>query len=171
MTIRDMLLQEFDLESPYTRRSLERVPLDKSDWKPHDRSMTLGWLATFIAVSPSWGVKTLQTDEFDPRAGGGGRPPLAGTTAELLAMFDREHGALRAAIAATTEAQLAGTFTLKPGGTVWFTQPRWLVLRAYILNHIVHHRAQLGVYLRLLGVPVPAIYNDSADEQGGMFRE
>ncbi len=173
MTLRDALLQELDLETPYTRRTLERVPIDKAAWKPHDKSITLGWLATFIASCPSWGVKMLEVSEFDPFAAGsgGGRPPMPKNTEELLALFDLQHGALRGAIAATNDQVLAGEFTLKPGGTVWFTQPRWIALREYILNHIVHHRAQLGVYLRLLGIAVPAIYNDSADEKGGVFRE
>ena len=171
MTLQEALLREFDLELPYTRRSLERVPMDKREWKPHDKSMTLGWLATFLAICPSWGVMTIEKDEFDPRAASGGqRPQVAETTGALLAMFDQQYGAFRAALAATNDAHLERTFTLKSGGEVWFAQPRWLVLREYILNHIVHHRAQLGVFLRLNGIAVPAIYNDSADEKGGVFR-
>jgi uncharacterized damage-inducible protein DinB len=172
MTIREALIQEFDLELPYTRRSLERVPTDKFDWKPHEKSMTLGWLATFLALVPTWGVMAIEKDEFDPTASSGGQRPSLPTSADqLLATFDQNYGKLRTALAAATDAHLQTTWTLKPGGTVWFTQPRWLVLRGYILNHIVHHRAQLGVYLRLQGIAVPAIYNDSADEKGGVFRE
>jgi hypothetical protein len=170
MTIRECLIREFDLELPFTRRCLERVPMDKFAWKPHEKSMTLGWLSTFLALCPTWGVMTLERDEFDPSAAGGGRPPLATSRAELLGLFDRNYGALRASLEATSDARLEGNWTLKSKGEVWFTEPRWLVLRTYILNHIVHHRAQLGVYLRLNGVAVPAIYNDSADELGGVFR-
>ena len=172
MTIRDALLQEFDLERPFTRKSLERVPIDQFAWKPHDRSMTLGWLATFIALCPTWGVMTVNVDEFDPAAapGSGKRPDLPTTREQLLALFDKNFDDLRAAIAGTTDDHLLTNWTLKSKGALWFTQPRWLVLRVFILNHIVHHRAQLGVYLRMLGVPVPAIYNDSADEKGGVFR-
>jgi DinB family len=171
MSIRDALLREFDLELPYTRRSLERVPLEKGDWKPHEKSMTLGWLATFLAICPSWGVMTISKDEFDPQtASGGQRPEIAKTTEALLSLFDKNYGAFREALADADDRHLEQPFTLKAGGKVWFTQPRWLVLREYILNHIVHHRAQLGVFLRLNGIAVPAIYNDSADEQGGVFR-
>lgn len=89
MTLRDALLREFDLELPFTRRSLERVPMDKLDWKPHEKSMTLGWLATFLAICPSWGVMTIEKDEFDPRAASGGqRPEVAKSTDALLALFE-----------------------------------------------------------------------------------
>src|SRR6185503_6781939 len=136
MTIREALIQEFDLELPYTRRSLERVPTDKFDWKPHEKSMTLGWLATFLALVPTWGVMAIEKDEFDPTASSGGQRPSLSTSADqLLAMFDQNYGKLRTALAAATDAHLQTTWTLKPGGTVWFTQPRWLVLREYILNH------------------------------------
>jgi uncharacterized damage-inducible protein DinB len=171
MTIREALLEEFDLELPFTRRSLERVPFDKFDWKPHEKSMTLGWLATFLALVPTWGVMTIEKDEFDPAATSGGqRPGLPASRDELLAMFDKNYGAFRAVLAGTTDDHLATMWTLKSKGEVWFTQRRWLVLREFILNHIVHHRAQLGVYLRLQGIAVPAIYNDSADEKGGVFK-
>lgn len=171
MTLRDALLMEFDLEQPFTRRSLERVAMDQPDWKPHEKSMTLGWLATLLALTPSWGVMAIERDEFDPRAASGGkRPDLPTTTEQLLALFDEHYAKFRAALAATTDDHLQTPWTLKPGGEVWFTQPRWLALREYILNHIIHHRAQLGVYLRLQGIAVPAIYNDSADEKGGVFR-
>ena len=171
MTIRDALIREFDLELPYTRRSLERVPIDKFTWKPHEKSMTLGWLATFLALVPTWGVMAIEKDEFDPSASGGKRPDLPASMDALLGLFDENYTALRKALAETTDTHLQTDWTLKPGGQVLFTQPRWLVLREYILNHIVHHRAQLGVYLRLQGIAVPAIYNDSADEKGGVFRE
>lgn len=171
LTIRDALLREFDVELPFTRRSLERVPVDKFDWKPHEKSMTLGWLATFLALVPTWGVMAIEKDEFDPTAASGGkRPSLPTSSSELLGMFDRNYAAFRTALAGTSDAHLQTRWTLRSRGDVWFTETRWLVLREYILNHIVHHRAQLGVYLRLQGIAVPAIYNDSADEKGGVFR-
>jgi uncharacterized damage-inducible protein DinB len=171
MTLREALLQEFDLEQPLTRRCLERVPEGKNEWKPHDKSMTLGWLSTFLAISPSWGVVVIEKDEFDPRQGGTPGRQEAQSNKQLLSLFDEHYGACRKALAGTSDAHLEKPWTLRPGGQVLFTQPRWLVLREYIFNHIVHHRAQLGVYLRLNGIAVPAIYNDSADEQGGVFRE
>jgi hypothetical protein len=170
VTLRDALLQEFDLERPLTRLSLERVPEGRNDWRPHEKSMTLGWLATFLAISPSWGVFVLERDAFDPATGGGPRRMEAQTNAELLALFDKYHGALRESLAKSSDEHLLQPWTLGMGGQTLFTQPRWLVLREYIFNHLVHHRAQLGVYLRLNGIAVPAIYNDSADEKGGVFR-
>ena len=155
---------------PFTRRCLERVPEGKNGWKPHEKSMTLGWLSTFLAISPSWGVFVLDRDEFDPATAGGPSRQEAQSNSQLLSLFDQHYGACRDKLAAATEAHLEMPWTLKPGGHVLFTQPRWLVLREYIFNHIVHHRAQLGVYLRLNGIAVPAIYNDSADEKGGVFR-
>ena len=171
MTLRDALIREFDLELPYTRRSLERVPIDKFDWKPHEKSMTLGWLATFLALVPTWGVMAIEKDEFDTAAASGGkRPELPSSIDALLGLFDQNYAAFRETLASTTDAHLETKWTLKAGGQTWFTETRWLVIREYILNHIVHHRAQLGMYLRHHGIAVPAIYNDSADEKGGVFR-
>jgi uncharacterized damage-inducible protein DinB len=172
VTLKDALLKEFDLELPYTRRSLERVPLDKFDWKPHEKSMTLGWLATFLALVPTWGNMVIEREDFDIKAASAGRrPEMPKTRDELLAMFDQNYGRFRDALAGTSDAGLQINWTIRNGDELWFTQPRWLALREYILNHIVHHRAQLGIYLRMHSIPVPAIYNDSADEKGGVFRD
>jgi uncharacterized damage-inducible protein DinB len=171
MTLRDALLKEFELESPFTRRSLERVPIEKFSWKPHERSMTLGWLATFIATVPTWGKIVIEQPGLDAGLAAGARPELPASSQDLLAMFDENYGKLRAALARTSNYHLETPWTLRFKGEVFFTRPRWLALRTFILNHITHHRAQLGVYLRLLGIPVPAIYNASADEPGGMFRD
>jgi uncharacterized damage-inducible protein DinB len=171
MTLRDALLTQFDLEAAETRRTLERVPMNKPDWKPHERSMTLGWLATFLAVMWSWGNSILEKDEFEPDLTSGGKPELPKTTEQLLGMFDKITGAFRASLAATDDAALTKSWTLKLNDKPPLTQPKWLMIQAFILNHAVHHRGQLTVYLRLNGVPVPAIYNDSADEKGGIFRD
>jgi uncharacterized damage-inducible protein DinB len=165
-----LLLQELDLEADFTRRHLERVPMDRLDFKPHEKSMTLGWLATFIAILPSWGAITLGPAEFDVA---GPVPPehsrIATSQDELLALFDRNIAAAREALTRMTDDRLDEPWSLKAGDHTVFTQPRGLVYRTFIVNHLVHHRAQLGVFLRMLGVPVPAVYNDSADEKGGMF--
>ena len=170
MNMRDALLQEFDLERPLTRRCLERVPEGKNDWQPHEKSMTLGWLSTFLAISPSWGVAVMEHDVFDPSAQAGPPPKIAETNDQLLRLFDDHYAKCRDAIAKASEEHLLTPWTLNMKGGALFTQPRWLVLREYIFNHIVHHRAQLGIYLRMNDISVPAIYNDSADEQGGVFR-
>ena len=170
MTLRDALLQEYDLERPFTRRSLERVPVEKFDWKPHDKSMTLGWLATFLAIVPSWGPIVINQPELDAGGAGSARPEIPVSSSQLLGLFDEHYTKFRDALTSTSDEHLLTPWTLKFKGEVFFTQPRWLAIRTFILNHITHHRGQLGVYLRLLNIPVPAIYNASADEQGGMFR-
>jgi uncharacterized damage-inducible protein DinB len=135
--------------------------------------MTLGWLSTFLCVMWSWGVITIEQESFDPaaRQGAGQRPPAPATTGDMLQLFDDNVGSFRKALQNTNDAHLERPWKLLSNGALFFEQPRWLVLRSYILNHAVHHRAQLGVYLRLQGIAVPAIYNDSADEKGGVFRD
>lgn len=173
MKLSEALLAELAVEAPFTRLHLERVPMDKLDFKPHEKSMTLGWLATFLAVLPTWGIFTLGQDAYDvaPRGAAPMENRVASSRQELLAMFDKNIGAVRSAVAAATDEQLRRPWSLLAGGNKIFTQPRFLVFRTFCLNHMVHHRAQLGVFLRLNGVPVPAVYNDSADERGGMFAE
>jgi len=169
----ELLRKELELEALYTRRHLERVPMDKLDFKPHEKSMTLGWLATFTAILPSWGSLTLAQNEFDVAPPGGSQEDytIAKSTDALLALFDRNISGVREALARVTDDQLDEPWSLKAAGHTVFSQPRGLVYRTFIVNHLVHHRAQLGVFLRMLGVAVPAVYNDSADEKGGMFME
>ena len=155
----DLLVQEFDLENKYTRKTLERVPIDKFDWKPHEKSMTLGWLSTFIALAPTWVPPIFDRDRFDPAAPGG--PPRerknAASVKELLETFDRNVAAAHAAIAGASDEALQEPWTLAMGGKEVFTQPRWLALREYVLNHEIHHRAQLNMYLRMLGITPPSV--------------
>jgi uncharacterized damage-inducible protein DinB len=171
MSFREQLLVEFDLEIPFIREHLARVPDDKLDWKPHARSMTLGWLSTFLGVLWTWAEIIVKQDSFDVVKAYADAPPptIPKTRAEIVAQFDTHTTAARAAIAAADEASMLEPWTFLADGKMVWTQPRWLVLRTIIMNHAVHHRAQLGVFLRLLDVPVPAVYNDSADEKGGMF--
>jgi hypothetical protein len=167
------LLSELDLEATFTRKHLERVPMERADFKLREKSMTLGWLATFLAIMPTWGAFTLTLDSFDV-APEGPRPPerrVAESRDQLLAMFDTNLLTVRTALQGTTDERLAQPWSLLSGGKAIFTRPRALVFETYFLNHMVHHRAQLGVYLRACDVPVPAVYNGSADEQGGMFME
>ncbi len=167
MTIKDALLPEFDFEMEKARKTLERVPEDKLGWKPHEKSGTMGWLAGHLAELPRWAAVTLNQDTFDiaPPGAPHYQPPLPASRQEILDIFDKNVAAARAAIASVSDGQLQQKWTLLRGGQEIFSMPRAAVLRNFVLNHLIHHRAQLGVYLRLNDVPVPAIYGPSADEQ------
>jgi uncharacterized damage-inducible protein DinB len=169
MAIRDALLPEFDMEMASTRKLLERVPVEKAEFKPHAKSGSLGWLAWHVADLPHWVVETVNKDELDFAPAGVPRPapPKVDSREALLASFDKKVADARAAIAGVSDERLAGPWTLKAGGNVIFTMPRATVLRSFVMNHLIHHRAQLGVYLRLNDVPVPGMYGPSADEKGG----
>ena len=163
MPLVDALLPEFDHEMTTTRKALERLPEDKFDWKPHAKSFSLGALATHLANLPTWGTETLTKSEIDLPAV---QPPASAlpSKTELIATFDRNVAAARAAITGKTDAELLAFWSLKRGGKTLFTMPKTAVLRSFVLSHVIHHRAQLGVYLRLLDVPVPATYGPTADE-------
>jgi uncharacterized damage-inducible protein DinB len=162
MPMVDALLPEFDHEMTTTRKVLERVPEDRFDWKPHAKSFSLGALATHVATLPTWGTETLNKSEIDIA---GAQPPAAPSSkAELMATFDKNVAAARSALAGKTDAELLATWTLKRGGKAVFSMPKTAVLRSFVLSHLIHHRGQLSVYLRLLDVPVPSIYGPSADE-------
>ena len=168
MALSDALLPEFDQEMKNTRRTLERVPEDKLDWRPHEKSTTLGGLTTHLSNLPSWASFALDRDSLDIAPVG--EPPLRleqiKSVSEALEMFDQNVVAARAAIAGASDEQLQQTWTLLHGGRTVFALPRAAVLRTVVMNHIIHHRAQLGVYLRLNDVPVPSLYGPSADEGG-----
>jgi uncharacterized damage-inducible protein DinB len=166
MSITDWLLPEFDAEMVSARRVLERVPLDDPGWKPHESSMTIGYLAFLVANLPGWTTGTLTQTELDiqPPPGKSWTDDVPTTREGLLELFDKNVVEARNALVAATEESLQVPWTLKMGEQPLLTQPRWIVYRQNVMNHLVHHRAQLGVYLRLRGVPVPAIYGPSADE-------
>lgn len=168
MPIRDALLPEFDHEMATTRRLLERVPDGQPEWRPHPKSSPLGRLSTHIAELPGWVVNTITRTELDlaPPDGKAWTPLILGATREVLALFDRNVAEARAALAAADDVAFAVGWSLKMGPRVIFTQPRAAVYRSFVMSHLIHHRAQLGVYLRLLGVPVPGSYGPSADETG-----
>lgn len=163
------MLGEFDNEMQTTRRVLERVPEDKFDWKPHSRSMSMGMLASHVAELIGWCVPTLQQSELDMNPPGGPtyQPTIHATPEALLKAFDANVAAARGVLAATPDARLGENWTLKNAGKAVMTLPKGAVLRAFVFNHVVHHRGQLSVYLRMNDVPVPSIYGPSADE-GGM---
>ena len=166
MRLSQTFLGEFDQEMANTRKSLERVPEDKFAWKPHEKSTTMGYLATHIATLPGWAVQTLEQDSLDLAPEGGEPYKLeeAKTVKELLESFDRSAAEGRLAISEASDEDLMKPWSLLKTGETLLTLPRAAVLRSFVLNHIIHHRAQLGVYLRLNDVPVPAIYGPSADE-------
>jgi uncharacterized damage-inducible protein DinB len=166
MTIGQSLLPEFDQEMANTRKTLERIPEDKFGWKPHEKSGTVGWLASHIATMPGWAVMTLNSEEFDYAPPGAPPyvPPSIENRKQLLDTFDKGVAESRAAIASASDADFMKNWSLLAGGQTIFTMPRVACIRTMIFNHIIHHRAQLTVYYRLLGVPVPGLYGPSADE-------
>jgi uncharacterized damage-inducible protein DinB len=168
MSLCDLLVTEFDQEMAGTRKTLERVPEDKFGWKPHEKSGSMIWLAAHLARLPEWAAHAMQLDTLDLSPNGVPRPqpamPKSGK--ELLETFDQNVKLGRVAIAAGSDAELSKPWSLLNNGQVLFTMSRGECLRKWVLNHIVHHRAQLGVYLRLNNIPVPALYGPSADEDG-----
>ena len=166
MSIADMLLPEFDMEIATTRRVLQRVPDDRGEWKPHEKSFPMAHLAQLVSAMPSWaGLMIAQTEmDIDPKEGKRGGYTIE-KTEKLLGEFDRNVAAAREAIAGTTDEAFNEPWTLKSGGRTVVQGTRYLMMRTLLLNHLVHHRAQLGVYLRLVDVPVPTMYGPTADEK------
>ena len=163
MSIADVLLPELDQEMATTRRVLERVPNDKADWKPHPKSFSMAHLAQLVAMIPDWIAQTLKKTEIDIARGPGYSNQK---TESLLEQFDRNARNAREAIAASKDTDFAVNWSLKMGEQVLITQTRGAAVRSHI-SHLVHHRAQLGVYLRLVDVPVPQMYGPTADEKWG----
>jgi uncharacterized damage-inducible protein DinB len=162
MQIKEWLLAEFDHEIGATRRVLERLPEDRLEWAPHERSMTMGGLGTHIANLPNWTMQVLGENSFDladvP-------PRLAALTskAAILELLDQAAGRARPLLD-QGDGAYAALWTLRREGHEMFTVPRLSAFRKFVLNHIVHHRGQLTVYLRLLNVPLPPLYGPTADE-------
>lgn len=157
-----MLVHEFDHEFAQTRTALERVPEDKYDWKPHEKSYSVYELASHLAWIPHWMGPTLDVDLLDldePM-----ERPEAKDRAEMLAQFDEGVKVAREKLANASADKLQEMWSMKYGGEIAMSMPKGAVVRSFIMNHNVHHRAQLGVYLRLLGIPVPGHYGPSADE-------
>ncbi len=164
MSIAQSLLPEFDQEMATTRRILERVPEDKLDYRPDPKSMTLGRLAGHVAEMPGWGSVTVNTPALD-FASGDYKPSEMTSREQILAAFDKTVAESRAAIAGASDQALMENWALKNNGQVLFEMPRIAVLRSMVMNHTIHHRGQLSVYLRLTGAKVPSLYGPSADEQ------
>lgn len=166
MSISASLLPEFDQEMANTRKALERIPDGKFDWKPHEKSMAMGSLATHLSNLPIWTVFTINQDSLDlePPGGGSFRVETKGSRQELLDDFDKNVAAARDAIVGASDEEMFKPWTLLKGGVTLMTLPKIAVLRSFVMNHIIHHRGQFTVYLRLNDVPVPSIYGPSADE-------
>jgi len=168
MTLATSLLPELDNESATTRKLLETIPAAKAGWRPHPKSWSLGDLSVHIANLPSWMSITLAQTELDLAPPGGPvfTPPKFESPAATVRFFDANVAKARAALAAASDAELLVPWTLKNGGVAQFTLPRLAVLRSFVLNHLIHHRGQLTVYLRLCDVPLPSVYGPTADMPG-----
>lgn len=166
MTPRELFAAQLEREGPPTRRTLERVPEGRPDWKPHEKSMPLGYLATLVATMPSWIAMTIAQDELDlkPASGPGYTPPDTTTTAKLLQAFEDAMAKGREALRSVSDDHLMTPWRLLMTGQVVMESPRHVVV-ADTFTHLAHHRGQLTVYLRLLGVPVPSVYGPSADDK------
>lgn len=166
MPIAQSMLPEFDHEAANTRECLARIPADKLDWQAHEKSYSIRGLATHIANMPKWTVMTLEETSFDMEPEG--EEPITedpiDSVEAALEMFDTNVAAARESIAHASDESMMATWSLLKGGEEVLTMPRVAVLRSFILNHMIHHRAQLGVYLRLNDVPLPSLYGPSADE-------
>jgi uncharacterized damage-inducible protein DinB len=160
MTIGESMLEEFDSETGTTRRVLERVPSDKGQWKPHPKSFAVGHLAQLIAWMPGWVTAALKSSSLDLAAHQG---YSFEKTETLLDVFDKNVREARQALATASDAAFSAPWSLRRGEQVFFTVPVGVIVRQNI-NHLVHHRGQMTVYLRLLDIPVPSIYGPTADE-------
>jgi uncharacterized damage-inducible protein DinB len=166
MSYAEIILPEFDHEMASTRKVLERIPEDKFEWKAHAKSNTLGWNANHIADLPGWSVSIITDDGYDfaPVDGPRYAMPTLKTTREILELFDGNVAKARVALATLKDESLNDPWTLRGGERVIFTMPRVSVIRSFLMNHIIHHRAIIAVYLRLNDIPVPGLYGPSGDE-------
>jgi uncharacterized damage-inducible protein DinB len=167
MNLREIFLPEFDQEMANTRRMLERVPENNLDFHPHAKSWPMSTLVAFIADLARWGELVLTQDSLDVAPPG--RPPysrlIMTSSQQILAVFDDAVKGAHAALSGLSDEDLTRPWSLQRSGQTLVTAPRYRILQTMILDHMIHHRAQLGVYFRLLNMPVPAIYGRTADEQ------
>lgn len=165
MAIAESFLPEYDHELATTRRVLERVPEAEFGWRPHEKSMTLGELAAHVADMPNYLSAVMDATSYDVLSGGDMTPKMPRSRDALLKAFDEKVKNARASLARASDPEMMARWTLKQGDKEIFSLPRVASVRSFVMNHLIHHRGQLSVYLRLKGVPVPAIYGPSADEQ------
>ncbi len=164
MTIADTLLPEFDNEMAVTRRVLQRAPEAAFSWRPHEKSWTLGGLCTHLARIPHWGVAILARDGYDLVRDAGERPVEKTSLADVLATFGGFVADVRARLSASSDAELMAPWALARDGAVIMSMPKQTAFKSFAISHVIHHRGQLSVYLRLQNVPLPPIYGPTADE-------
>lgn len=163
MTIGGTFAMELEHEARTTRTILERLPDDKFEWKPHEKSMTLGRLAGHVIEMIGWTGSTLTTDGID-FAAMNYEPKVYTTTASMLEDFDKNVAEALSILSSVDDAEMFKTWFMRNGDTLYFEMPKVAVMRSFVMNHIIHHRGQLSVFIRLLDIPVPSIYGPSADE-------
>jgi len=164
MPINESFIAELQQEAVTTKKILERVPIDNPDWKPHEKSMPLGRLAVHVAELPNWVCATLDHDELD-FAKTGYNPPAAKSSAELVEILNKNISDAVESLKKYPDEHFMTNWKLRNGETIYFELPKAAVLRSFVFSHLIHHRAQLGVYLRLLNIPLPGSYGPTADEQ------
>jgi uncharacterized damage-inducible protein DinB len=166
MSYAEMILPEYDQEMAGARKVLERIPEDKLEWRAHPKSNTIGWNANHLVEIPGWVEPTLLHSTFDMAPVGGPRylSPKLTTRKEILELFDRNVAAGRTALSKVRDESLGEMWSLAEAGKVLLTMPRAAAIRGFVLNHLIHHRAILTVYLRLNNISVPALYGPSGDE-------
>jgi uncharacterized damage-inducible protein DinB len=162
MPLSEMLINEFNGELANTKRVLERVPVDKWDWKPDEKSGSLGWMASHVATLPSFGITMCNTTNYEIE---GGTRTNVDKPADLLKVFEQVGNDARAAISKVTDDQMKENWSVTWKGKKIIEMPRYSAIRVMCFNHIIHHRGQLTMYLRSLGAPLPGIYGPSADEK------
>jgi uncharacterized damage-inducible protein DinB len=167
MSIAEKFLSELKQEAVTTRKILEVVPLEKGDWKPHVKNFSLLQLATHVAELPNYLYTTISQNELD-FAKSDYKPAVPASNKELLSIFEKNVKNAEEALMNCSDEEMRKNWTLRSGDTIFFSSPRVSVIRGLCLNHLIHHRAQLGLYLRLLDVPVPGSYGPTADEKAGM---
>lgn len=167
MTLNEPLMMELQHEAESTRKMLERLPKEKLTWKPHEKSMSLGRLAMHLAEIPGWVNATLLADELD-FSKMDYKMVEATSSEEAVKMFDEKLASALDVLKNTEDATMMNMWTMRDGEKIYFTMPKIAVLRSFVYSHLIHHRGQMSVYLRLLDVPVPGSYGPSADDSAGM---
>ena len=165
MAIKDAFIGELKHESTMSKKILEKVPLDKKDWKPHEKSMSIGRLATHVAENTHWISNIIHIDDFDFMKDFNFKPNVAASTEELLEIFQTNLNKAIADLSTMNDSDFEKDWTVRRGGQVMSVTRKKIAIRGWGLNHMIHHRGQLSVYLRLLDVPVPGMYGPSADEK------